>query len=562
VDLPSPTTAGNNIVAFTDWMWPKLGANGQAPVLALIQFTPLPDTAPVAPDGKFNFPYVGAWEKDCKPVLLPDDETEVENPNYIQDRDPSVTNIFYLGNRIHDLSYKLGFTEEMGNFQFSNFGKEGKELDPVRFMAMSGVLNNQVDNAFMFTPPDGGEPTAFVDPSSPGKIANYIPPFSGMFLFRPVPGFNGACADSDIDASVAWHEYTHGITNRVVGGPDDADALGAQQSGSMGEAWSDWFALHFLTELGLEDRAVIGGWPDANFKVGIRNFALDASPLTYADFGYNRTGPEVHADGEIWSATLWDLRRALVAEYGAKEGGSRAGHLVFDALALSPRLPTFLNMRDAILLAGRDRYKDQDRSLIWRVFANRGMGDSAKSKDASDVHPIPAFDVPGSANGTLRGTVTDADGGVLPGAKIVLGFGEGVANPVAVSGRDGSYSVDVAPGRYHLTVAAPGYAALSLGSLTVTGGVITRDVAFSKNLASFGYGAKIVSGLAAGDPGIALIDDHEFTGQLFEVGKPIVVKLAGSGPATIHDITVSVRPQSGSVLKMATKYVLEYSLDG
>ena len=46
------------------------------------------------------------------------------------------------------------------------------------------------------------------------------------------------------------HELNHGTTNRLTGGPADANALSAVQSGGMGEGWSDWFALMF-TELGL-----------------------------------------------------------------------------------------------------------------------------------------------------------------------------------------------------------------------------------------------------------------------------------------------------------------------
>jgi hypothetical protein len=256
----APTTAGNNVVAFTDLLWPKLAPGGR--VLALSQLNPVPDSMPVAPARSFDFAWDNSWGGACEPEVLPDG-SEVENPSYLDDRDPSVTNIFYFGNAIHDFAYKLGFNEEMGNFQLDNFDNGGKGLDPVRFMSMSGILNGNIDNAFMFTPADGGEPTALIDDenpaNTPAKILNHYPPFSGMFLFRPVPGFEARCSDSSQDASIAYHEYTHGITNRVTGGPDDADALNAPQSGAMGEAWSDWFALHILHTLGLEDRAVAGG---------------------------------------------------------------------------------------------------------------------------------------------------------------------------------------------------------------------------------------------------------------------------------------------------------------
>ena len=45
---------------------------------------------------------------------------------------------------------------------------------------------------------------------------------------------------------------------------------------------------------------------------------------TYDDYGKVAGGPEVHADGEIWAQTLWELRQRLVAKYGAVAGDARA----------------------------------------------------------------------------------------------------------------------------------------------------------------------------------------------------------------------------------------------
>ena len=53
----------------------------------------------------------------------------------------------------------------------------------------------------------------------------------------------------EFDLSVAGHEYTHLISNRMVGGPDAS--LTSAQGGAMGESWSDLDALEFLHESGL-----------------------------------------------------------------------------------------------------------------------------------------------------------------------------------------------------------------------------------------------------------------------------------------------------------------------
>ena len=99
-----------------------------------------------------------------------------------------------------------------------------------------------------------------------------------------------------------FHEYVHGLTNRLVGGPLNDAALEAVQSGGMGEGWSDYFACIAL------GKNVVGDWV-VNRPTGIRKFRYDESfPDTYADVGTGRYadgGP--HNLGEIWCATLMSL---------------------------------------------------------------------------------------------------------------------------------------------------------------------------------------------------------------------------------------------------------------
>ncbi len=77
----------------------------------------------------------------------------------------------------------------------------------------------------------------------------------------------------------------------------------------------------------------------------------------------------MHADGEIWTATLWELRKKLVAQYGQAQGSEVAARLVTDAMPLSAPDPSFLDMRDAILAADTDRYHGDNTDTIWTVFA-------------------------------------------------------------------------------------------------------------------------------------------------------------------------------------------------
>ena len=114
----------------------------------------------------------------------------------------------------------------------------------------------------------------------------------------------------------------------------------------------------------------------------------DAGPggYTFGDFGLIGGGPEVHADGEIWLETLWDLRRDL--------GRNATEELVTRGMELSPPSPSFLDMRNAILQADVVANGGANEAAIWNVFADRGMGYFASSLGGGDVYPVEDFATP------------------------------------------------------------------------------------------------------------------------------------------------------------------------
>ncbi len=99
------------------------------------------DAPGLSPDGgatrNFNFPF----------SIL---GTSAANQN------ASITNLFYLNNRIHDVFYQFGFTESARNFQQNNFGKGGLDDDSVFAEAQDG---GGVNNANFASPPDNYNPT-------------------------------------------------------------------------------------------------------------------------------------------------------------------------------------------------------------------------------------------------------------------------------------------------------------------------------------------------------------------------------------------------------------------
>jgi extracellular elastinolytic metalloproteinase len=131
--------------------------------------------------------------------------------------DASVIQLFYTSNKFRDVIYTLGFTEEAGNFQTSNFGRGGLGNDSVILNTQDGSGTN---NANFATPPDGRQ----------GRMRMYR-------FTRSVPN-----RDSSFEAGIVIHEYTHGLSNRLTGGPANSRCLSVLESGGMGEGWSDFFA--------------------------------------------------------------------------------------------------------------------------------------------------------------------------------------------------------------------------------------------------------------------------------------------------------------------------------
>nr|WP_314497294.1 T9SS-dependent M36 family metallopeptidase [uncultured Chryseobacterium sp.] len=69
--------------------------------------------------------------------------------------DASITNLFYLNNRIHDVFYKFGFTESSKNFQQNNFGNGGIGND---YVEAEGLDGGGINNANFATPAEGNKP--------------------------------------------------------------------------------------------------------------------------------------------------------------------------------------------------------------------------------------------------------------------------------------------------------------------------------------------------------------------------------------------------------------------
>ncbi len=201
--------------------------------------------------------------------------------------------------------------------------------------------------------------------------------------------------DGDFDNGIIAHEFGHGVSNRLTGGPSAAGCLGNAEQ--MGEGWSDFFSLVTTAQTGdtgTKKRGV-GTYvlrQDVD-GTGIRRYPyttdMSINPLTFASVAANT---EVHALGEVWTAMTWDLYWALADKYGfdpdwtnKNSGNARALQLVMDGMKLQPCSPGFQDGRDAIMAADIMNYAGVDTCLISSVFARRGLGYYASQKSSDNA---------------------------------------------------------------------------------------------------------------------------------------------------------------------------------
>ncbi|WP_329194003.1 MULTISPECIES: M4 family metallopeptidase [unclassified Streptomyces] len=122
--------------------------------------------------------------------------------------------------------------------------------------------------------------------------------------------FGKGGVDDAEDAEVIVHEYGHAVHNAQVPGFGTSP-----EAGAIGEAFGDYLAVevgaHADEAYGWPrktDLACVGDWDSTGYSAAPHCLRRTDGSKVYAD----RVG-EVHADGEIWSRALFDIRGALGA---------------------------------------------------------------------------------------------------------------------------------------------------------------------------------------------------------------------------------------------------------
>lgn len=207
----------------------------------------------------------------------------------------------------------------------------------------------------------------------------------GLTVTLQIPESNGpAFLDGDFDNGIIAHEFGHGISNRLTGGPSQAGCLGNDEQ--MGEGWSDFFALVTSVQPGATgaDARGIGNYA---IGAGINGGGIRRKPYS-TNFAVNdqiyddiigTTAP--HPLGEVWTAVNWDIYWAMVDLYGwdadfinGDGGNNMAIQLIMDGMKFQACEPGFISGRDAILAADTSNYGGAHGCLIWEAYARRGLG--------------------------------------------------------------------------------------------------------------------------------------------------------------------------------------------
>ncbi|RKP37116.1 peptidase M36 [Dimargaris cristalligena] len=291
--------------------------------------------------------------------------------------DASATQAFYLGNLFSGFAKAYGFDAASGNFQGTHTAEDnagnGVAGDRVIIYVQDGKGFN---NANFATPADGQSPVM------------------KMYIWNKTkPSRDGA-----FETPIFVHEFTHGVTSRLTGGRAASNCLTQGVAAGMGEGWSDIIALNWRLRAGDENGRNAHGQPDRPLGIGtygnggntvrpyIYTTNVDQNPLQFGHLSDARF-KTVHNIGTIWTTMLYEILWNYIAQHGLEpdfirnptstKGNTMFMRMLFASWKLQPCSPDFLQARSAMLQADKRLHQEQNKCLIWRGFAKRGMGEDA-----------------------------------------------------------------------------------------------------------------------------------------------------------------------------------------
>ena len=165
--------------------------------------------------------------------------------------------------------------------------------------------------------------------------------------------------DDAEDADVIWHEYGHSILDNQV--PGYGTSLEAD---SIGEGFGDYLAGTLGAQLsgGFQD-ACVAEWDATSYSSTVPPCLRRLDGTKH--YPESVVG-EVHDDGEIWSAALWQIRSAL--------GGLKADKAIFQHHFLLTADTSFNQAANALVSAAINLgYTSREVNTIRTILRNRGF---------------------------------------------------------------------------------------------------------------------------------------------------------------------------------------------
>jgi Zn-dependent metalloprotease len=195
-----------------------------------------------------------------------------------------------------------------------------------------------------------------VDANGTQEDNSWYSPHDGSLTF----GLGGV--DDAEDAEIILHELGHAIQDAICPGFGQS-----AEAAAMGEGFGDYFAASFFAEKKTRRyRTSVGVWD------GIQNDENDPpcvrrvdERLTYEVFDHDADADE-HVNGQIWSATLWEIFTAL--------GRKIADRIIFESHFQLDGFTTFARAARAIIDADRNLYGGRHVAQLRVIFRRKGIG--------------------------------------------------------------------------------------------------------------------------------------------------------------------------------------------
>ncbi|HSX62570.1 MAG TPA: M36 family metallopeptidase [Tahibacter sp.] len=287
------------------------------------------------------------------------------------------TNAFYWANMLHDIFWRHGFNEAARNMQANNYGRGGVGNDPLIVEIMDG---SGINNANGSSTADGVSPRIQLyewNATSPRREGSF-------------------------DATTFLYAYGMVLHARIAGTSCNGNAE------RPASGYNDFFGILLTTNFAHATPTQPRGLGTYVLGQPVNGTGIRTAPYT-TDFALNRytyndtrTLAVPHGVGFVWASMLWEVTWGMVARHGASNdwfngngAENRMLRLAIRAMQLQPCQSGFVDARTAWLAADDELYAGENRCILWRGFARRGLGASAVQGSAgSNSDNTEAFDLP------------------------------------------------------------------------------------------------------------------------------------------------------------------------